>query len=83
MKATLHRSRRSFYRIKKKLWKRRFGPHHFWDLAFIQDEATVNDKLKLVPGHCDPTCNVHDWYVGVRNGKVEKIWPITARGLAY
>ena len=26
---------------------------------------------------------VHDWYVGVRNGKVEKIWPITARGLAY
>lgn len=43
----------------------------------------VNDKLKLVPGHCDPTCNVHDWYVGVRNGKVEKIWPITARGLAY
>ena len=43
----------------------------------------VNDKLKLIPGHCDPTCNVHDWYVGVRNGKVEKIWPITARGLAY
>jgi len=44
---------------------------------------TVNDKLKLVPGHCDPTCNLHDWYVGLRNGKVELIWPITARGLAY
>ena len=43
----------------------------------------VNEKLKLVPGHCDPTCNVHDWYVGVRGGKVEKIWPVTARGLAY
>jgi len=43
----------------------------------------VNDKLKLVPGHCDPTCNVHDWYVGVRNGKVETVWPVTARGLAY
>ena len=43
----------------------------------------VNDKLKLVPGHCDPTCNVHDWYVGVRGGKVEKLWPITARGLYY
>ena len=43
----------------------------------------VNDKLKLVPGHCDPTCNVHDWYVGVRNGKVESMWPVTARGLAY
>ncbi|MBT6219272.1 MAG: DSD1 family PLP-dependent enzyme [Rhodospirillaceae bacterium] len=43
----------------------------------------VNDKLKLVPGHCDPTCNVHDWYVGVRGGIVECLWPVTARGLAY
>ncbi|WP_417728616.1 3-hydroxy-D-aspartate aldolase BhcC [Roseovarius sp.] len=43
----------------------------------------VNDKLRLVPGHCDPTCNVHDWYVGVRNGKVETVWPVSARGRAY
>ncbi|MEM7221655.1 MAG: 3-hydroxy-D-aspartate aldolase BhcC [Pseudomonadota bacterium] len=43
----------------------------------------INDKLKLVPGHCDPTCNVHDWYVGVRNGKVESLWPVTARGQGY
>ena len=43
----------------------------------------VNEKLKLVPGHCDPTCNVHDWYVGVRNGKVEVVWPVSARGRAY
>lgn len=43
----------------------------------------VNDKLKLVPGHCDPTCNVHDWYVGVRGGKVECVWPVSARGKAY
>lgn len=43
----------------------------------------INEKLKLVPGHCDPTCNVHDWYIGVRRGKVEKIWPVSARGKAY
>jgi len=43
----------------------------------------INDKLKLVPGHCDPTCNVHDWYIGVRNGKVETVWPVSARGKAY
>ena len=43
----------------------------------------VNEKLRLVPGHCDPTCNVHDWYVGVRNGKVETVWPVSARGRAY
>lgn len=43
----------------------------------------VNDKLRLVPGHCDPTCNVHDWYVGVRGGTVEVVWPVSARGKAY
>jgi 3-hydroxy-D-aspartate aldolase len=43
----------------------------------------INEKLRLVPGHCDPTCNVHDWYVGIRKGKVETLWPIAARGKAY
>ena len=43
----------------------------------------VGDKLRLVPGHCDPTANVHDWYVGVRRGKVETVWPVSARGKAY
>lgn len=43
----------------------------------------VNDKLKLVPGHCDPTCNVHDWYVGVRGDRVETLWPVSARGKAF
>lgn len=48
-----------------------------------QDVLKVNDKLRLVPGHCDPTCNVHDWYVGVRGGVVESLWPVSARGKAY
>ena len=48
-----------------------------------QGVLKVSEKLKLVPGHCDPTCNVHDWYVGVRNGKVEVVWPVSARGKAY
>ena len=43
----------------------------------------INEKLKLVPGHCDPTCNLHDWYVGVRVGRVEVVWPVSARGKAY
>ncbi|MGY2051419.1 3-hydroxy-D-aspartate aldolase BhcC [Methylobacterium sp. JK268] len=43
----------------------------------------VNDRLRLVPGHCDPTCNLHDWYVGLRGGTVEVVWPVSARGKAY
>jgi D-serine deaminase-like pyridoxal phosphate-dependent protein len=43
------------------------------------------EKVLLVPGHCDPTVNLYDWYVGVRafstpDAHVETLWPITARG---
>lgn len=41
----------------------------------------LGEKLKLVPGHCDPTVNIYDWFVGVRNGRVECLWPITGRGM--
>ena len=40
----------------------------------------LGEKLLLVPGHCDPTINLYDWYVCVRDGRVEALWPITARG---
>lgn len=40
----------------------------------------LGEKLMLIPSHCDPTVNLHDWYVGVRNGRVEALWPIAARG---
>ncbi|HEY1412902.1 MAG TPA: DSD1 family PLP-dependent enzyme [Rhodopila sp.] len=40
----------------------------------------VGEKLRLVPGHCDPTVDKFDWYVGVRKGRVECLWPVAARG---
>jgi 3-hydroxy-D-aspartate aldolase len=40
----------------------------------------VGDQLRLIPGHCDPTVNLYDWYVGIRGGIVEALWPISARG---
>ncbi len=43
-------------------------------------ELPLGSKLWLIPGHCDPTVNLHDYYVGMRNGVVEEILPITARG---
>ncbi|MCB1332167.1 MAG: DSD1 family PLP-dependent enzyme [Roseivivax sp.] len=43
----------------------------------------VGDRLRLVPGHCDPTANLHDWYVGLRGGVVECVWPVSARGRGY
>ena len=43
----------------------------------------LGEKLLLVPGHCDPTVNLYDWYVCVRKGIVEALWPISARGAVY
>ena len=40
----------------------------------------LGDRLFLIPGHVDPTVNLYDWYVGIRGGRVEALWPITARG---
>jgi 3-hydroxy-D-aspartate aldolase len=40
----------------------------------------VGEKLRLVPGHCDPTVDKFDWYVGIRKGRVECLWPVAARG---
>ena len=44
------------------------------------DPLRVGDRLRLIPGHCDPTVNLYDWYVGIRGRTVEALWPITARG---
>jgi 3-hydroxy-D-aspartate aldolase len=40
----------------------------------------LGEKLLLVPGHCDPTINLYDWYVVVKDGFVVDLWQITARG---
>jgi D-serine deaminase-like pyridoxal phosphate-dependent protein len=45
--------------------------------------CAVGDKLKLIPGHCDPTVNLYDYYVCVRSGRVEALWPISARGAVW
>jgi D-serine deaminase-like pyridoxal phosphate-dependent protein len=42
------------------------------------------ETVWLVPGHCDPTVNLHEHLVGVRGGLdegiVEAVWTIDARG---
>lgn len=40
----------------------------------------LGDKVRLVPGHIDPTINLHDWLVGFRGERIEVVWPVLARG---
>ena len=42
--------------------------------------VTLGERIWLVPGHCDPTVNLYDWIVAVRDGVVEGVWPVEARG---
>jgi D-serine deaminase-like pyridoxal phosphate-dependent protein len=42
----------------------------------------LGSRLRLLPGHCDPTFNLYDQIIGVRGGVVECVWPIAARGLS-
>ena len=43
-------------------------------------EINLGDKLSVITPHCDPTVNLYDFYYPYRNGVVEEIWPISARG---
>ena len=48
------------------------------------DLPQLGETVWLVPGHCDPTVNLHERYVAVRGGLdegiVEAVWAIEARG---
>jgi len=62
--------------------------HGILDVTACNRRPARGDKVLLVPGHCDPTVNLHDWYVGVRGlnsgeAMVESLWPVAARGALF
>ncbi|WP_369798726.1 hypothetical protein [Achromobacter sp. DMS1] len=42
----------------------------------------LGSVLKLVPSHVDPTFNLHDGLVVVKDGVVADVWEIAARGFS-
>jgi 3-hydroxy-D-aspartate aldolase len=62
-------------------YERASDDHGVLKVGDTNHPLAVGDKIKLIPGHCDPTVNLYDWYVGIRNNRVEALWPITARGM--
>ncbi len=62
--------------------------HGVLDLSAAQQRPALGDKILLIPGHCDPTVNLHDWYIGVRglgtrDARVASVWPVAARGAVF
>ena len=54
--------------------------HGVLELGDGAQPLSRNDRVWLIPGHCDPTFNLYDWIVGVRGNRVECVWSISARG---
>ncbi|MGE5513507.1 MAG: DSD1 family PLP-dependent enzyme [Bacteroidota bacterium] len=70
------------------VYERPSDEHGNLNLAACNERPRLGDKILLIPGHCDPTVNLHDWYIGVRGlgtpgARVESVWPVAARGAVF
>ena len=70
------------------VYERPSDEHGNLNVAACNVRPKLGDKVKLIPGHCDPTINLHDWYVGIRgmagtSPRVECVWPVAARGAVF
>jgi D-serine deaminase-like pyridoxal phosphate-dependent protein len=54
--------------------------HANFTLDHDTERPCVGDRLELEIGYHDQTTHLHDNLYGVRNGLVETIWPVAARG---
>lgn len=43
-------------------------------------DINVGGRLEIIPNHICPVVNTFDEIIGVRNGSIEVVWPILARG---
>jgi D-serine deaminase-like pyridoxal phosphate-dependent protein len=64
-------------------YERASDEHGRLGISGATNRLGLGDKIRLIPGHCDPTVNLHAWYVAIRSDCVEQLWPITARGAVY
>ncbi len=70
------------------IYERPSDEHGNLNVAACNVRPRLGDKIRLIPGHCDPTVNLHDWYVGIRGmsgpaPRVESVWPVAARGALF
>jgi D-serine deaminase-like pyridoxal phosphate-dependent protein len=54
--------------------------HGIVDLSASAKKPQVGDVVRIIPNHCCVVTNMMDEVYGVRNGKVETVFPVAARG---
>jgi 3-hydroxy-D-aspartate aldolase len=51
-------------------YERASDEHGRLAVSAVTNRLGLGDKIRLIPGHCDPTVNLYDWYVCIRGGRV-------------
>jgi D-serine deaminase-like pyridoxal phosphate-dependent protein len=46
-------------------------------------QPLIGQKIELIPGHCDPTVNLHREFVVYDDNEIVGRWPITAQGALF
>jgi D-serine deaminase-like pyridoxal phosphate-dependent protein len=54
--------------------------HGVIDLSACSRKPKVGDVINIVPNHCCVVSNMVDEVYGLRDDKVEVVWPVAARG---
>jgi len=54
--------------------------HGIVDLSACPERPRVGDVVNVVPNHCCVVSNMVDEVYGVRDGRVEEVWKVAARG---
>ncbi len=54
--------------------------HGIIDLSRSEKKPKVGEAINVIPNHCCVVSNMVDEVYGLRDGKVEVVWPVAARG---
>jgi D-serine deaminase-like pyridoxal phosphate-dependent protein len=54
--------------------------HAIVDFSRSSARPEVGEVISIVPNHCCSVSNMNDEVYGVRDGRVEVVWPVAARG---
>ena len=57
--------------------------HAVIEVLDIKLQPLIGQKIEFIPGHCDPTVNLHDEFVVHQSGEFVARWPIAARGALF
>mgnify|MGYP002261178983 CR=1 FL=1 len=57
--------------------------HGVLDIDPALASPQLGDRVWLIPGHCDPTVNLHEHYVVVRGGLAVERWNVAARARRF